>query len=214
MHVVSTGLPGTERPPAHAWLAGSPLFLIALLHQIDLKIAFGEQLLELDLLSLKALEAFDVGRLQSVEMPAPGIDGGFADFVLPGRVANRCPAGLLQRCYDLLITESTLSHVLFLSVEEPSLQKLLVQRSRAGQVLSMFTSDNTRTHTLSAHAGFRLFVRRQDLCFVVNEQSGKVQSESRKSGWKIFFAAVIDQHTWYVSGAKGLRSAQRFAIGD
>ena len=62
--------------------------------------------------------------------------------MLLGHLGNAAAISLTQHGDDLLVGESALSHRLFLSHEEPSFQKLLVRKSRAGNFASLLTGAN------------------------------------------------------------------------
>src|SRR5690606_10350210 len=81
-----------------------------LLHYINLKIALGQQLLELRVLLLELSQALHIGRLELPEPLAPGIDRDVTDSLLLGERRDRSLVRLAKDLLPLFFCESTSSH--------------------------------------------------------------------------------------------------------
>ena len=115
----STGRARRRAQPARGVPASSPLSAADLLHHVDLKIALGNEFLQLRVLGLELAQAFDVGGLQHPETAPPGVDRLGADLVLPCDLGNGCLIGLPQDRDHLLFSKTTLLHGLLAGKREP-----------------------------------------------------------------------------------------------
>src|SRR5262249_38931676 len=85
-------------------------FSVDLLHDIDLEIALGNELLELGVLGFELAKALNVGRIQLPESLAPGVDGLLADLVLLRNLGHWTAISFPQNRDHLFFGETALLH--------------------------------------------------------------------------------------------------------
>lgn len=109
--------------------ARSALFCGDLLHDLDFKVALGQQLLETGVFLLQRPQLFHVGRIQLAVALSPEIQRLLADTVLLGDLRDRRLVGLAENLDHLVFGESGLAH------EAPR---------RSGAILSTFNWSENR----------------------------------------------------------------------